>query len=196
MVWLYPHWGLFLLAPSIPRQNPLLPHIHCAPLQCLFDPKQKSLLLGLVQKEVPHDCLLFSNWSISLAWLIAQRPQHTRFLSPPSLCSFSAASGTLYWVWNKKNLELLNVRYNSCGIRYGISSSVGAVNFKWGGKTKPESSWALQCLLTHAPPHDAFGAITMNKTKGVVSWFLCEQHKFFHCYSSHTSVVLCSFSFT
>lgn len=51
--------SFFLPLPSPGR--PLLLHTHYAPIQYLSDPKQKSLLLGLVQREVPQDCLLFGN---------------------------------------------------------------------------------------------------------------------------------------
>lgn len=53
------------------------------------------------------------------------------------------------------------------------NSAVGTVNFKLGEETELESSSVLQLLLTHAPPNYAFGAITMNKTKEIMGWFLC-----------------------
>lgn len=49
------------------------------------------------------------------------------------------------------------------------NSTVGAVNFKLGEETKLECSSALQGLLTHAPSNYAFGAITVNKTKEIMS---------------------------
>lgn len=49
------------------------------------------------------------------------------------------------------------------------SSTVGAVNFKLGEETKLEGSSALQRLLTRAPSNYAFGAITMNKTKEIMT---------------------------
>lgn len=107
--WLLPRLGLcfcfcfFFLAPPFSDRILIAACLLCS-VQYLFDQKQTSLLLVLVQREVPQDCLLFSNWSISWAWLISKLPSTHAPAVLPMQCW--AVGNTLYWLWNKKlNVE-------------------------------------------------------------------------------------------
>lgn len=105
--WLLPHLDLvlsfFFLAPPISDRILIAACLLCS-IQYLFDQKQTSLLLVLVQREVPQDCLLSSNWNISWAWLISKLPSTHAPAVLPMQCW--AIGDTLYWVRNKNlNVE-------------------------------------------------------------------------------------------